>query len=135
MSIQAVAWAHKHQGMRTPQRMRAYLKTDGHCYYCGLVLKTDAELYGLSSGHTNRMCIDHVVATSIGGGNEDENLVAACRICNSAKREMPLDKYRARLAMRAVGRPEFTDEQIEWLEANGFVFPELEEYAFFGERE
>jgi 5-methylcytosine-specific restriction endonuclease McrA len=43
---------------------------DGRCYYCGLERK---------------LTQDHVVPLSKGGSHSKDNVVAACRSCNSSK--------------------------------------------------
>lgn len=54
------------------QVTRRVLDRDGHvCRYCG------------GSADT----VDHVVPKARGGSDDESNLVAACRPCNSAKRD------------------------------------------------
>jgi 5-methylcytosine-specific restriction endonuclease McrA len=36
--------------------------------------------------------VDHIVAVAEGGGNEEENLIAACSDCNHGKHVKPLDQ-------------------------------------------
>lgn len=55
----------------------------GCCTYCG------------SHNHITR---DHDVPLSRGGSNRIDNIVPACRTCNSRKHDMTGDEYRARLA-------------------------------------
>ena len=64
--------------VRVPYRRRAALSRrgvfirDGHvCQYCGRTAEN----------------VDHVIPRSRGGGHEWENVVAACRRCNSRKRD------------------------------------------------
>jgi len=59
------------------------LRRDGHrCWYCGI-----------SASETD-LVIDHVIPVALGGRTEPENLVAACRACNSGKSSvMPNDPY------------------------------------------
>ena len=58
--------------------------TDGHCFYCGLVVR-DRRL----------RTVDHLTPVRRGGESTEENLVPACRTCNRAKDRMTLEEYRA----------------------------------------
>lgn len=49
------------------------------CRYCGTV---------------DDLCVDHILATSLGGANEICNMQILCRRCNSKKRDRP-DLYRS----------------------------------------
>lgn len=63
---------------KTRQRI---LHRDGSvCSYCG---DTATE-------------VDHVVPISLGGANQDANLVACCSHCNRSKGAKPVDEWRAR---------------------------------------
>jgi hypothetical protein len=61
--------------MPVPKRLRyEILRRDNHtCRYCGATAP-DAQL-----------TIDHVVPVSLGGSDEPDNLVAACKECNAGK--------------------------------------------------
>lgn len=73
------------------------LRRDGHrCRYCGLEA-SEAEL-----------TVDHVVPTTLGGGDEPQNLVACCRDCNAGKSSMPADAP----IVEAVA-----DDELRWAEA------------------
>ena len=56
-------------------------KTGGVCHYCGVVLNP------FERHARNGFQIDHVQPVTRGGGHEVGNLVPACKICNSAKRD------------------------------------------------
>jgi 5-methylcytosine-specific restriction endonuclease McrA len=51
--------------------------SDPRCAYCGAPATE----------------IDHVIPISLGGTGERDNLVPACRRCNAAKNDLPLDKF------------------------------------------
>jgi len=53
---------------RTRERILA--RDGGRCRYCGGVAEV----------------VDHILARAFGGGDEDSNLVAACKACNERKR-------------------------------------------------
>lgn len=54
---------------------RIFEKAGGRCHWCDKPLQQD------HAGH-DFFQVDHIVAIRDGGGNEDENLVAACAQCN-----------------------------------------------------
>jgi 5-methylcytosine-specific restriction endonuclease McrA len=89
------------------------LERDGfRCQYCG---KTAEQ------AHTDgkRLAVDHVVPFSAGGDEADENLVACCMPCNSAKKNRPLAEVRHFLILRRIGWPRFTEAQIDWMRRRG----------------
>jgi hypothetical protein len=54
-------------------------RRDGHkCVYCGSI---------------NDLCIDHVVPQINGGTHDMDNLVTACRSCNSSKKDKSLAEW------------------------------------------
>ena len=87
--------------VRVPYRRRAALSRrgvfirDGHqCQYCGRAAEN----------------VDHVIPRSRGGGHEWENVVAACRRCNSRKK----DRTPAEAAM-ALHRQPYAPRAAFWL--------------------
>ena len=46
-------------------------------------------------GGTKRLCIDHIVAWSCGGSNDDDNLQVLCGSCNSRKRDRTQEEFEA----------------------------------------
>jgi hypothetical protein len=58
------------------------------CYYCGKPLGTSAE-----KGHPNELTKDHVIPRERGGPDELENLVPACRSCNTMKGPRTADEF------------------------------------------
>lgn len=71
-----------------PQKIRkqVYEKYGGHCAYCGCELEY------------KDMQVDHVASVYWNnGGNEIDNLMPACRMCNFYKSTFTLDKFRERL--------------------------------------
>lgn len=59
-----------------------------HCEYCK------------KATEQNQRTIDHVVALNSGGKHTAKNLVMACRQCNSAKSDRPVEKFLTRLLER-----------------------------------
>ncbi len=94
---------------RVPLSRRAVFARDGHrCQYCGRPAEN----------------IDHVVPRSRGGEHVWENVVAACRACNSKKE----DRLPAELGL-ALRRPPVQPHAHVWLLAHaGRVDPAWEEY-------
>ena len=63
-----------------PVNEAAIYERDGHmCMYCGTT--------------HNRLSIDHIVALNNGGAHAEDNLVVACRSCNSSKNATPLVEW------------------------------------------
>ena len=106
----------------TGKRRSAWRRSNGHCWYCGLTLDP-----------FDTFTLDHVVPQSQGGSNAVENLVAACKSCNSSKGQKSVEQYRAYLLKRA-GQI-FTSEQFEWLKTKGITVPAPDGFRFYFERE
>lgn len=66
-------------------RILAWGKSQGHCWYCGQVMNP-----------FDNFTIDHVHPVADGGTNSPDNLVPCCSTCNSEKRAMPLERFRQR---------------------------------------
>lgn len=71
------------------KREKVYKRTGGKCWYCGVKLS-------LERGKKNRMTLDHVIPKSKGGTSDLDNLVPACRWCNTGKADSPLEVFRQR---------------------------------------
>lgn len=101
-------------------------KCNWHCAYCGMKLSQET------------FVIDHVVAKSDNGTNNIDNLLPACRSCNSTKGVKTLEQFRLFTSFRkAIPSPEFNQTQIEFLQRKG-VLNELgnfKEVKFFFEGE
>ena len=63
------------------RRLRTYFRDRFRCRFCGRSVLT-GELSILD------LTLDHLSPKAIGGNNEEENLVTACRMCNSLKSSM-----------------------------------------------
>ena len=99
------------KGLGKRKREEVLRKTNGACFYCGENLNPAV------------VQIDHVFPQCKGGKNDIENLVPACRSCNSSKGGRSLEKFRLTRGRKLIGAPYFSDEQIEWLSKNGFNLP------------
>jgi 5-methylcytosine-specific restriction endonuclease McrA len=106
--------------VRVPYRRRAalsrsgvFVRDDGRCQYCGARAES----------------IDHVVPRSRGGEHTWENVVAACRACNTRKRDKLLEQTSMHLLRHPVAPPATT-----WVAASvGTVPDEWQAYLDAGQ--
>lgn len=101
-----------------------WAKTDGKCYYCGLMLKLKEPF-----------CVDHIIPRSAGGGHHLDNVVPACRSCNSAKGTKTLEDFRFHRRMQKFHRKNgvaFTPAQVQYLESIG-VELDIPDHVFWFE--
>lgn len=61
-------------------RTVAWLKCEGICYLCGLMMLPEAE-----NGHPLGYTLEHVIPKAKGGTNDLENLTGSHQYCNNAK--------------------------------------------------
>lgn len=95
----------------------AWRATNGRCYYCG-----------------EPACVlDHVVPLTVGGSNDDSNLVAACWECNSAKSGNSLVAFREMRAEAAGVWCRFSPAQLAYLARCGIDLPPFPIVLFWGE--
>ncbi|SNS18430.1 HNH endonuclease [Antarctobacter heliothermus] len=103
-------------------RKQKWAAQKGRCYYCGqLMWEHDADAFqrehGVTRGLTQKFqcTAEHLTARSEGGGDVDDNIVAACLFCNRTRHaaKKPLDprRYRRRVQARL--------EKGGWLRLNG----------------
>lgn len=104
-------------------------KSEGRCWYCG----RQVELF--ATNPDDRMCIDHVVSQSDGGGDDLTNLVPACKSCNSSKGRRSVEDFRWTAYRKANGIPNFGPAHRQWLVEQGFVFVGLSDTRFWFELE
>ncbi len=123
-------------------KLRAWDKTLGRCWYCGLMLTWGDRTPGI------RPHLEHQKPVWDGGTNDLSNLVFACHRCNVAKRVRDLEEFREDVKEQAVGflraavdtfaewhwyrEGEVEREVIRWLVS---AMKELEpvQYRFYGE--
>ncbi|MGH9068991.1 MAG: HNH endonuclease [Acidimicrobiales bacterium] len=93
---------------RVALNRRAVFARDGHrCQYCGAAAEN----------------LDHVIPKSRGGTHTWDNVVAACRPCNTRKEDRLL--HESGLTLR---RAPFQPPERIWLLTNGGVRPDWEPY-------
>lgn len=112
--------------VRRARRSEVWTKTGGRCYYCGIELDP-----------STNASIDHLIPQSEGGLHSLENVVPACRRCNSAKGTKSLEAFRFHRAMQAFQQRNgvtFTRSQVEYLERIG-VDLEIPAHTFWFEHQ
>lgn len=70
--------------IRKERRLALYIRDSFSCAYCGRDLK---------SAEPCEVTLDHLLPRHYGGGNENTNLVTACRSCNSSRQDKPWMDY------------------------------------------
>jgi len=73
--------------MNKTNREIIYNKYNGHCGYCGKEIDY------------KDMQIDHIKPKAIGGRDENDNYMPACRRCNHYKRTLGLEGFRQYITM------------------------------------
>jgi hypothetical protein len=67
---------------RKDKRLAIVLRDGGCCVYCGATVVDGATL-----------TLDHITCWSHGGSNDPDNLVTACRTCNSSRNNRTLVEF------------------------------------------
>src|ERR1051325_6432750 len=84
------------------KRLRIYQRDEYQCWYCGKQLINDTPMSSASSLTVPDIMLlptlDHLHPRIKGGYDTDENLVTACRRCNSEKGRKTVDEYRSYLS-------------------------------------
>lgn len=109
-------------------QFEVWKKSEGICWYCGIQTVFPSRTY---FNHGNVFSVEHVIPQVHGGTDDIENLVPACKTCNSTKRTGSLERFRYLL-----GNPKvrFSPEQIAYLRECGFELPNYSTYVFWFER-
>lgn len=76
----------------TPERARVYELFGGRCAYCGCTLT-------LGRKGDTAFQVEHVHARYLGGTDDADNLVPACRICNYYKKTFTVEQFREQLTL------------------------------------
>ena len=87
--IRRITYRHVPRMTRSVSRKNILLRDRFTCQYCGQVFVT------------SRLTLDHVVPSSKGGANSWENLVTACKPCNTRK----ADRTPQEAGMRLLHKP------------------------------
>lgn len=110
---------------KVPSALKAMVWDDckGRCYYCGITLNP----------FDSNSSIDHVTPKKQGGKSVYENLVYACRPCNSRKNARNLEQYREYLIKKD---KTFSDMQLKLLKKHKVKLPDElinVTHVFYGE--
>lgn len=82
----------KSTAQRRALRRRLFNAQGGRCYYC------EHRMGPPNSGQLREATLDEIIPLSAGGPEDRANCVAACRVCNEAKANMPATDFLAVLA-------------------------------------
>ncbi len=93
-------------GLPYPQKMRIFERDGFKCQYCGLDASSDFETWYYAN-----LNVDHVDPK---GGDDDSNLVTACRTCNSIKWAHPCRTLVEAKALVSEKRK----ESLDWFNKN-----------------
>jgi 5-methylcytosine-specific restriction endonuclease McrA len=107
------------------KRDAVYNKSNGQCWYCGKHLVKDYPDSWTSSELATILSVDHVIPRGTPGGtNHIDNLVPACRSCNSRKNKKSIEEFREHITRVLYGLPRFSQEQIDYLQSLRVQLPE-----------
>jgi hypothetical protein len=96
---------------RQPKQSEIWAKTNGRCFYCGVEL-----IYKLN------FTVDHIIPRLNLGAEQLDNLVPACRNCNSTKGTKDIEQFRFHLAIQQFHKDTgiwFSSTQVEYLQSSG----------------
>lgn len=107
-------WYGKHW-IRDATRERHYLRSSGCCMYCVQHNPHEGtyEHQPLPHGAGERS-LDHLVPRTSGGTNDADNVVPACKACNTQRGARPVERY---LRVRYADAPRAADFAIAAIEA------------------
>lgn len=92
----------KRKAISTRVRFEIFKRDRFTCQYCG---RTPPAVI---------LHVDHIVAVSSGGGNEDTNLITACKDCNAGKSDKDLSIAPASLALNVAESRERAEQVKEY---------------------
>ncbi len=109
---------------------KVWKKTNGRCAYCGcqMIMR---EAPCASEFVKLQFSIDHALPQFYDGKDDIENLLPACRGCNSTKRHKTIEQYREYLEWIDIGK--FSAKQIRWLNHHGIELPKPARHDFYFE--
>lgn len=82
MGLGAVSNTHGSKWIRAEKRVRIYARDGWRCVWCRK-----------AAAAGQRLTLDHFTPRSEGGSNAANNLLTACRCCNSRRRNMPAVEF------------------------------------------
>ena len=106
------------------KKQATFEKTEGCCFYCGTVLRIPV---AGPEAPLDEFCPDHFWPRAKGGSDDLENLVPACRRCNSSKAAYHplewLERRRERVGFEQFGIPDIPIDVMAYLRGRRVVFP------------
>lgn len=114
-------------GLSPGKRFRVFARDDWKCFYCGNPVRLMGdEVLGVSRiPHEVLVAwatVDHVVPIKKNGTDDPENLVTACRRCNTLKRDMTLEEFREYNRRKVKNYGKAKDALVTALEATSTPF-------------
>lgn len=103
--------------MSQSKRKTIYNKFDGHCAYCGC--KIDY----------SEMVVDHYIAFSKDGVNDNENLMPSCNLCNAIKFNLSIEDFRNKIALLTKD----SLPKIKLLTKYYYISPKQKDFLFYFE--
>lgn len=101
---------------------RIIAKANGHCTWCGMA-------FG-DTWHT-RPSIDHIRPRTLGGTDDESNVIACCRSCNTSKRNRTIGAFHKYRCLRKIGAPAWiTVPLMDWLIENGWTTYRYDPYPW-----
>lgn len=80
--------------LSTRIREAIYTRDNHICFYCGRIVRKLTAPESYLNPCLDQRSVDHKTPPSKGGSNSYDNLITACRSCNSQKGELTLEEYR-----------------------------------------
>jgi len=100
-----IKWMSKEDKYGTKEQRRdIWNKTGGRCYYCGVALNPFTP---------GGLTYDHMIPQSRDGEHLIENLVLACKSCNSSKNDKTVEEYRVYIRTKTGTARIFYGELLE----------------------
>jgi len=115
------------------KKQAVYSKTGGKCWYCGAQTWQRGP-YTRGGDFRDSFEMDHYIPRKKGGTDDLANLVPCCASCNSLKKDKTVEEFRLVVSKLRTGIPNFSSEQIAYLESIGVFLPVPELVIFYGER-
>lgn len=104
-------------------RRAVWDKSNGKCWYCGIMLSLDKRQFH----------VDHFISKANGGGDNVENLVPSCHLCNIRKFNKGIDDFRE-LMERMCHGVKFSKKQRDFFVEKNVKLPKVDKHVFWFER-
>jgi len=92
-----MGWRRFMKTLSRPRRYRIFDRDGWRCQYCGELTHASAH-----DGPEERVAtVDHKIPQCAGGDSSDDNLVTACKSCNSSKCSLSIEDFRILFSLQA----------------------------------